>query len=106
MTDTVGADDAPVVTPDETSAVLTMQPAGAELQPGATGQWVVLCDPDGQGPEPPQPVTGVVQWNSTDERRARVSPAGVVTGLAPGQVAIYAVKDGQMASAQVTIAAP
>ncbi len=45
-----------------------------------------------------------VQWKSSDPRVAKVSDAGVVTGLAKGKATITATAEGKSASAVVTVA--
>ncbi|MDB4913260.1 MAG: hypothetical protein JWM95_904 [Gemmatimonadetes bacterium] len=47
----------------------------------------------------------VVTWSSTDPTRATVNSSGVVTGVAPGLVAILATSEGKTGNAAVTVVA-
>jgi len=56
---------------------------------GGTAQLAANVFPVGQSPTTPAASTGI-EWSSSDKSRATVSAAGLVTGVAPGAVTIYA----------------
>jgi uncharacterized protein YjdB len=90
------------VQPPPVAAVL-VQPTGATVSVGETTALdVVLKDATGATLDrSDRPVI----WSSSDDAVARVSAAGVVTGVAPGQATITATREGVSGSSVVTVAA-
>ena len=80
-------------------ASVTVSPATAQLQIGSTVQLsAVLTDAAGAT------LTGrTVSWSSSTPAVASVSAAGLVTGLAAGQVTITATSEGKSGTATVTV---
>lgn len=97
-----GATGTAVVTiaPDPVAAV-DVTPASPSIIVGSTVQ-MVATPKNASG----QPLTGrTVSWSSGSPSLASISSSGVVTGLAPGNVAIIATVDGKQGSAMVLVRA-
>lgn len=93
-----GSDDAPLT---GTAAVVsvTVSPASPSVLVGATTTLTAAAK-DGSG----NAVSGAtVAWTSSSDAIATVSPAGVVTGIAPGNATITATSNGKTATAAVTV---
>src|SRR5439155_1334546 len=86
------------VTPVAVASV-ALTPATASLRVGQTVQLTATPqDPAGGA------LTGrTVTWTSGDTSVARVSPSGLVTGVAPGSAPIIAMSEGKSSTATVTV---
>ncbi len=89
----------PVAVPAAVASV-ALSPAALSLETGSEGPLAVTALDDKRNPLTGRPV----QWKSSDSRVARVSDAGVVSGLAKGKATITATIEGKEASAVVTVA--
>jgi hypothetical protein len=58
------------------------------LQVGASAQYRASITRNGKPQSPTAPSGDAVMWASSDDAIATVTPQGVVTGVAPGQVTI------------------
>jgi uncharacterized protein YjdB len=81
-------------------ASVVVSPATASLLVGQTVQLAAATKDSAGGT-----LTGrTVTWTSSDTTKARVSSAGVVTGVAAGTVTITATSEGKSGTAAVTVA--
>src|SRR6185312_165786 len=83
------------------AASVTIAPIAATLSVGANLPLTITVR-DAAGAVAGRPVT----WTSSDGTRAAVSPAGVVSGQAPGTVTVTATVDGAVGSASVSVVTP
>jgi len=84
----------------DTGQAITISPTAANLFVNATQQFVAaVTDRNGDT------LTASVQWDSDAGSVARVSDAGLVTGVAAGTTTIHARARGMVASASVTVTA-
>jgi trimeric autotransporter adhesin len=83
-------------------ASVTITPSTGTLPVGGTIQFSA-SPTDSAG----QALTGrQVSWVSTDPTRARVTSAGLVTGIAPGSTVIRATVEGKSSSVSLTVSLP
>jgi hypothetical protein len=96
---TLGCDTNRLVEAGQTVATVTVTPASASVQVGATQQLTAeLRDANGDA------ITGrPITWASGNTNIATVNGSGVVTGVAAGGTAITATSEGTSGSASVTV---
>ena len=93
--------DGPVAPPPPPPAVAVVQvtPASASMQVGQTRQLAATAR-DANG----NPLTGrTITWESLSSAIADVSPTGMVSGVAVGNVQVRAISDGITGTSSVTI---
>ncbi len=81
---------------------ITVDPPNLTVSVGATGT-LVARGSFSDGSTRPLTAADGLMWSSSDTSRATVSPAGVVTGVAPGVVTITAQAGGFSATSTVTV---
>jgi serine/threonine protein kinase len=80
-------------------ASVTISPDAPTITTGATVQLTAGAFDERRNPLVDRPIT----WKSSDDRVARISDAGLVSGVAKGTVTITASVEGKSASARVTV---
>jgi uncharacterized protein YjdB len=80
-------------------ASVSLTPDAPAITTGSTLQLSVAALDDKKKPVTDRPVT----WKSSDERIAKVSADGLVTGVAKGSATITATVEGKSASSRVTV---